>query len=239
MMTKETAKVLKTIHELMEKHGLTAADIDGHVGGKQRAKKAGAKTVGKKSAATVKYRDPKTGATWTGHGRAPQWIAAAKNRDRFLVDGGQATAKLAYAGKAKTVGKKTPSKSGGATGGKGQRKGPQPALYRDPKSGKTWGGRGRAPAWLAGAKDRARFLIASPGSGAAVTATSKSKAAAKKAIAKNVVAKKAPGAKKVVASKQTPAKKAPAKKPTASRKVAAKADVTVAAPETSVVEAGA
>ncbi|MBJ9594138.1 H-NS histone family protein [Burkholderia seminalis] len=32
-----------------------------------------------------KYRDPKTGATWSGRGKAPQWIAGAKNRDRFLI----------------------------------------------------------------------------------------------------------------------------------------------------------
>ena len=41
LIAKESATVLTTIHELMEKHGLTTADIDGHVGGKQRAKKAG------------------------------------------------------------------------------------------------------------------------------------------------------------------------------------------------------
>ncbi|MFL9863779.1 H-NS histone family protein [Paraburkholderia fungorum] len=32
-----------------------------------------------------KYHDPKTGATWSGRGRAPAWIKDAKNRDRFLV----------------------------------------------------------------------------------------------------------------------------------------------------------
>ncbi|MEM5372967.1 H-NS family nucleoid-associated regulatory protein [Paraburkholderia azotifigens] len=37
---------------------------------------------------------------------------------------------------------------------------PQPALYADPKTGATWSGRGRAPAWVAGARDRSRFLIA-------------------------------------------------------------------------------
>ncbi|WP_080757261.1 H-NS family nucleoid-associated regulatory protein [Burkholderia gladioli] len=36
--------------------------------------------------------------------------------------------------------------------------GPQPAKYRDPESGKTWTGRGKAPAWLAG-KDRSAFEI--------------------------------------------------------------------------------
>ncbi|MBO1859091.1 H-NS histone family protein [Burkholderia cenocepacia] len=33
-----------------------------------------------------KYRDPKTGATWSGRGKAPQWIAKAKNRDRFPIE---------------------------------------------------------------------------------------------------------------------------------------------------------
>lgn len=32
-----------------------------------------------------------------------------------------------------------------------------PAKYRDPESGKTWSGRGRVPAWLAG--DRERYAI--------------------------------------------------------------------------------
>lgn len=33
-----------------------------------------------------------------------------------------------------------------------------PAKYRDPASGKTWSGRGRAPKWISG-KDRAEFEI--------------------------------------------------------------------------------
>ncbi|WP_235442890.1 H-NS histone family protein [Caballeronia mineralivorans] len=35
-------------------------------------------------AATPKYRDAESGATWSGRGRAPHWIAD-KNRDDFLV----------------------------------------------------------------------------------------------------------------------------------------------------------
>ncbi|MFW2270607.1 H-NS family nucleoid-associated regulatory protein [Burkholderia orbicola] len=38
-----------------------------------------------KAAVEAKYRDPKTGATWSGRGRAPAWIKDAKNRDRFLI----------------------------------------------------------------------------------------------------------------------------------------------------------
>ncbi len=57
LMTKKSAAVLKTIHELMEKHGLTTADIDAHVGGKQRAKKAGTKAAAKGNTAAVKNLD--------------------------------------------------------------------------------------------------------------------------------------------------------------------------------------
>ncbi|MFM0011520.1 H-NS family nucleoid-associated regulatory protein [Paraburkholderia sediminicola] len=170
LATKETAKVLKTIHELMAKHGLTAADIDVHAGGTPRANKVGAKSVGKSGVVAAKYRDPKSGATWTGHGRAPQWIASAKNRDKFLVDGSTATTKPASVSKAKAAGNYV--------------RGPQPAMYQDPKSGATWSGRGRAPAWIAEAKDRSKFLIAG-GVEATVATTaavpSKTKTAVKKA----------------------------------------------------------
>ncbi|WP_322048072.1 H-NS family nucleoid-associated regulatory protein, partial [Paraburkholderia sp. J67] len=36
-------------------------------------------------ASPAKYQDPKSGATWSGRGRAPDWIKGAKNRDRFLI----------------------------------------------------------------------------------------------------------------------------------------------------------
>jgi hypothetical protein len=97
------------------------------------------------------------------------------------------------ASKAKTAGKKTPApKTVGATARKGQRKGPQPALYRDPKSGATWSGRGRAPAWLADVKDRTKFLIAGVSAVADSPAASKPKAVAKKPATKKAVANKAP-----------------------------------------------
>ncbi|MGE8160357.1 H-NS family nucleoid-associated regulatory protein [Paraburkholderia sp. NPDC080076] len=167
LVVKKSSDVIDKIRKLMAEHGLTTVDIGGLVG---RAKKVGAKTVGNKSAAAVKYRDPKSGATWTGHGRAPSWIGNAKNRDRFLVDRGTATAKPAPAGKVKAAGNYV--------------RGPQPALYRDPKSDATWSGRGRAPTWIAEAKDRSKFLIAGRKEGTvAATAgvVSKTKAALKKA----------------------------------------------------------
>src|SRR5690606_33730864 len=42
-------------------------------------------------AVPAKFRDPQTGNTWTGRGRAPNWIvdaeAAGKTRDEFLIEG--------------------------------------------------------------------------------------------------------------------------------------------------------
>lgn len=61
-------------------YGLTAADLGFR--GAALSTKGRAKTA---KVSVPKYRDPKTGATWTGHGRAPGWIANAKNRDSFLI----------------------------------------------------------------------------------------------------------------------------------------------------------
>lgn len=146
LIAKQSSGVIEKIRELMAKHGLTTADIDAYTGGKQRATKAVAKTMSNGSAAAVKYRDPKSGATWTGHGRAPGWIASAKNRDKYLADAGTTAVKPLPAKKAKSAGAYV--------------RGPQPAMYLDPKSGATWSGRGRAPSWIAEVKDRNRFLTA-------------------------------------------------------------------------------
>jgi hypothetical protein len=123
---------------------------------------------------------------------------------------------------AKTAAKKA-SAGVGAIAHKGQRRGPQPAKYLDPKTGATWSGRGPAPTWLAAAKDRSKFLIAGADVGSADAGSAK--VAGKKASAKKVAAKKAAATKP--AAKKAPAKKAPAKKAvtakTTDRKVTVKA----------------
>lgn len=45
-----------------------------------------------------------------------------------------------------------------AGSGAGAKREPLPPKYQNPKTGETWSGRGRAPAWLG--KNRDRFLIA-------------------------------------------------------------------------------
>jgi DNA-binding protein H-NS len=191
LVVNKSTVVLNKIRDLMDKHGISVADVDAHVG-KRRVRKA----AGATGTASAKYRDPKSGATWTGHGRAPQWIADAKDRSKFLVEGAAQAAAPA----------KTEAKRAG-----NYKRGPQPALYRDPKSGATWSGRGRAPAWIANAnaKDRSRFLIADADSKTVEAPVAKKAASARKATpAKQATAaKKAAPAKKTAAAKKAPTKK--------------------------------
>ncbi|MFK4448810.1 DNA-binding protein H-NS [Caballeronia udeis] len=201
LIAKKAQAAVDEIRKIMLAHGLTTEDIEAKAKARREAKVANgsAPTVKAKAANSLKgmtppkYQHPKTGATWTGHGRAPAWIADSKNRDKFLIDSAGANT----VSKAKTAVKKASAVTGGV-GHKGQRTGPQPAKYLDPKTGAQWSGRGPAPAWLATAKDRTKFLIA----GAAAVATEKtaarkakssavSGAVAKKAAHKKGVAKKA------------------------------------------------
>jgi DNA-binding protein H-NS len=70
----ELASVIAEVKEKMAQYGLTLDDLKG-------VKKAkGTSTV------AAKYRDPITGAEWTGRGRAPLWIAnSGKAKEDFLI----------------------------------------------------------------------------------------------------------------------------------------------------------
>lgn len=73
----EIQAVLAGIRAKVADYGFTEHDVFGRGRGRPR------KTAG--TAVPARYRDPKTGATWSGRGRAPNWIKEAKNRDRFLI----------------------------------------------------------------------------------------------------------------------------------------------------------
>lgn len=70
----EADRVLREIVGKMREYNITLTELMG----------SDAHAHPKTPAASVKYRDPETGATWSGRGRAPHWIAD-KNRDDFLV----------------------------------------------------------------------------------------------------------------------------------------------------------
>ncbi|HEY3537557.1 MAG TPA: H-NS family nucleoid-associated regulatory protein [Trinickia sp.] len=174
IVRKQSSAVSK-ISELMEKHGLTLADLQAHLVASRRSGNAIKQNAFGRPSSAAKYLDPKTGATWTGRGRAPGWIVNAKDRSNFLIDG---RAQL-------------PTRNAASGGRKGNYvRGPQAPKYRDPATGATWSGRGRAPAWLADAKDRTEFLISGNGNGARRVTTEK-KVAVKRRVVKQGATKKA------------------------------------------------
>jgi len=79
----EVAGVIKKIQALMAEYDLSVDDVAPK---RRRGRPSAAEGSGsqKKPALPPKYMDPKTGATWSGRGRAPSWIG--KNRNRFLID---------------------------------------------------------------------------------------------------------------------------------------------------------
>jgi DNA-binding protein H-NS len=69
------AEAIAQIREVMTRNSLTAADLVAPA-------KQGSSTV-KGSKVAAKYRDPESGATWTGRGLKPKWL------ERQLANGKQ------------------------------------------------------------------------------------------------------------------------------------------------------
>jgi DNA-binding protein H-NS len=71
----------------MADYGLTTDDLLPRRRGRPAG--SGAKTAkAEKTPYPPKYRDPKTGKTWSGRGRQPGWLG--KNINRFLIPDGEA-----------------------------------------------------------------------------------------------------------------------------------------------------
>ncbi|MGN6230593.1 MAG: H-NS histone family protein [Trinickia sp.] len=71
---KELTATIAQIREQIAEYGITAEELGF----------SSKRTASRKSAGLPpKYRDPKTGATWSGRGRAPAWLG--KRRDKFLI----------------------------------------------------------------------------------------------------------------------------------------------------------
>lgn len=141
----ESKDAIAKVKSLIEKYQLTAVDLGFMTGGVSQADKpakatrGGKRTAGKKKAGTASvgvamYQDPKTGKTWTGRGKPPNWLAGVKDRSAFLINAAAApaaeapkktaapkkAAKTAKAGKAKVakaaaVPEKAPAKATRAT----------------------------------------------------------------------------------------------------------------------------
>lgn len=81
----ELASVIASIREAVAQYDLTPTDIFGRKAGSS-ARGKGAGPANEKMPRPPKYRDPKSGKTWTGMGKPPNWIAGVRNRDKFLID---------------------------------------------------------------------------------------------------------------------------------------------------------
>jgi len=72
----EIAQAKEQIAGIMREYGLTLADLGPAV--------KAVKPVKPRAPVPMKYRDDKTGQTWTGRGRAPKWLEGRKKED-FLI----------------------------------------------------------------------------------------------------------------------------------------------------------
>ena len=72
---REISQAVSQVRALVAEFGLTAQDV--FPTGKTRASTAGNKVA-------PKYRDPATGNTWTGRGKAPKWIDG-QDRTKYLI----------------------------------------------------------------------------------------------------------------------------------------------------------
>ncbi|QUN32396.1 H-NS histone family protein (plasmid) [Cupriavidus sp. KK10] len=75
----EVPKVVEKIRQWMQEYDLSIEDIAG-----KPSVEPAARAVPAKAAPRPRYRNPKTGQTWSGRGRAPAWIG--KKPERFLID---------------------------------------------------------------------------------------------------------------------------------------------------------
>lgn len=71
----ELSGAVSQVRALVAEFGLTAQDV--FPAGRARSASSGSKVA-------PKYRDPATGQTWTGRGKAPRWIQD-KDRAQFAI----------------------------------------------------------------------------------------------------------------------------------------------------------
>jgi DNA-binding protein H-NS len=73
----EINDAIKTIKDLMQLHGVSIEDLSAG----RRAKPTKAK-----GSVAAQFKNPETGETWSGRGRAPLWLAG-KDKEQFRIAG--------------------------------------------------------------------------------------------------------------------------------------------------------
>ncbi len=71
----ENSEAIAQVKALVAEHGLTQQDI---FGGAKRGPKASGSVA-------PKYKDPISGATWSGRGKAPKWIDEKEKLNYLIV----------------------------------------------------------------------------------------------------------------------------------------------------------
>ena len=74
----ESGAAIKSAKEVVEAFGLTEEDV---FGGEKKTRKP---SNAKGGTVAPKYKDPDSGKTWTGRGKAPLWIAG-KDKSTFAI----------------------------------------------------------------------------------------------------------------------------------------------------------
>lgn len=74
---REIADAVAQVRRIVDEYALEPRDVFPGAGRRAAGVRAGGKVA-------PKYRDPATGQTWTGRGKAPKWIDG-KNREAFLI----------------------------------------------------------------------------------------------------------------------------------------------------------
>ena len=73
----ELSGAIKTIKDLMQQHGLTVEDLSSG---------PRAKPTKVKGTVAPQFKNPETGETWMGRGRAPRWLDG-KDKEQFRITG--------------------------------------------------------------------------------------------------------------------------------------------------------
>ena len=73
----EINDAIKKIRDLMQLHGVTVEDL---------SSARSAKPEKAKVSVAAQFKNPETGETWTGRGRAPRWLDG-KDRDAYRIKG--------------------------------------------------------------------------------------------------------------------------------------------------------
>ena len=73
----EINDAIKKIKELMQLHGVTVADL---------SSARSVKVSKAKATVAAQFKNPETGETWTGRGRAPRWLDG-KDREAYRIKG--------------------------------------------------------------------------------------------------------------------------------------------------------